>query len=103
MKEKILIIEDDPLIRNELKTLLQSNSYKTVAPEDFSDVIDQIKAEQPHLIILDIKLPGTSGFSLCTEIRTFSTVIPSTNSVRYIIFYLHKHSIQNQFTFSALN
>ena len=31
MKEKILIIEDDPLIRNELKTLLQSNSYKTVA------------------------------------------------------------------------
>ena len=53
MKEKILIIEDDPLIRNELKTLLQSNGYKTVAPEDFSDVIDQIKAEQPHLIILD--------------------------------------------------
>ena len=51
MKEKILIIEDDPLIRNELKTLLQSNSYKTVAPEDFSDVIDQIKAEQPHLIL----------------------------------------------------
>ena len=74
MKEKILIIEDDPLIRNELKTLLQSNSYKTVAPEDFSDVIDQIKAEQPHLIILDIKLPGTSGFSLCTEVRTFSEV-----------------------------
>ena len=38
------------------------------------DWIDQIKAEQPHLIILDIKLPGTSGFSLCTEIRTFSEV-----------------------------
>ena len=35
MKEKILIIEDDPLIRNELKTLLQSNGYETVAPEIF--------------------------------------------------------------------
>ena len=66
MKEKILIIEDDPLIRNELKTLLQSNGYETAAPEDFSDVIDRIKAEQPHLILLDIKLPGISGFSLCT-------------------------------------
>ena len=44
MKEKILIIEDDPLIRNELKTLLQSNGYKTVAPEDFSDVIDQMSS-----------------------------------------------------------
>ena len=43
MKEKILIIEDDPLIRNELKTLLQSNSYKTVAPEDFSDVMIRSK------------------------------------------------------------
>ena len=52
MKEKILIIEDDPLIRNELKTLLQSNGYETVAPENFSDVIDRIKAEQPHLILL---------------------------------------------------
>ena len=61
MKEKILIIEDDPLIRNELKTLLQSNGYEAAAPEDFSDVIDRIKAEQPHLILLDIKLPGTSG------------------------------------------
>ena len=31
MKEKILIIEDDPLIRNELKTLMRSNGYETVA------------------------------------------------------------------------
>lgn len=74
MKQKILIVEDEPLIRNELKSLLQSNGYATAAPEEFSDVIGQIKAEQPHLILLDIKLPGISGFSLCTQIRTFSEV-----------------------------
>lgn len=74
MKQKILIIEDDPLIRNELNTLLQSNGYETAAPEKFFDVIGQIKVDQPHLILLDIKLPGTSGFSLCTQIRTFSQV-----------------------------
>ena len=74
MNRKILIVEDEPLIRNELTILLQSNGYETAAPDEFSDVTGQIKAEQPHLILLDTKLPGTSGFSLCTQIRTFSEV-----------------------------
>ena len=74
MKQKIFIIEDDPLIRNELNILLQSNGYETAAPEFFSNMIGRSKAEQPHLILLDIKLPGISGFSLCTQIRTFSDV-----------------------------
>ena len=60
MKQKILMIEDDPLIRNELDTVLQSNGYETAAPEDFDKVMDQIKAEQQHVIVLDIKLPRTS-------------------------------------------
>ena len=74
MNRKILIVEDEPLIRNELTILLQSNGYETAAPDEFSDVTGQMKAEQPHLILLEIKLPGTSGFSLCTQIRTFSEV-----------------------------
>lgn len=72
MKQKILIIEDDPIIRAELKTLLEGNGYGISAPADFSDVLGEVKAFGPHLILLDIKLPQTSGFTLCAQIRGIS-------------------------------
>ncbi len=73
-KYKIMIIEDDPVIRGELQTLLEGNGYLTVGIQDFSAIIEQIKQEAPHLILLDIKLPGESGFTLCSKIRAFSMV-----------------------------
>lgn len=71
---KIMIIEDDPVIRTELKNMLCGNGYDAVAVSDFSRTIEKIKKQIPHLIMLDIKLPVTDGFSLCSEIRTFSNV-----------------------------
>lgn len=71
---KIMIIEDDPLIQNELQVLLNSNNYQTITIKDFSSVIDTIKEENPHLILLDINLPVENGFSVCSKIRTFSNV-----------------------------
>ena len=71
---KIMVIEDDPIIQEELKTLLNGNGYTTIGVKNFSTVIEQIKDEKPHLILLDIKLPRESGFALCSKIRTFSEV-----------------------------
>lgn len=74
MKKKILIIEDDPVIQTELITLLDGNGYEASAVTDFSATIQTVKSIQPHLILLDIKLPQTNGFSLCSQIRGFSNV-----------------------------
>lgn len=63
---KILIIEDDPVIQGEMETLLRGNGYTAVSVKDFSKVTDTFKAEEPHLILLDIKLPNESGFSIQT-------------------------------------
>lgn len=74
MKEKILIIEDDFTIQTQLKTLLSGNGYEVFAVTDFSQTIEQLKEAAPHLVILDIKLPGNNGFEICSGIRTFSDI-----------------------------
>lgn len=72
--KKIFIVEDDLTIQAQLKTLLSGNGYEVFAVTDFSQTIQQIKAFVPHLVILDIKLPGNNGFDICSEIRTFSDI-----------------------------
>lgn len=72
MKQRILIIEDDFTIQTQLNNLLSGNGYEVAAVTDFLMVIEQLKAFAPHLVLLDIKLPGNSGFDICSQIRTFS-------------------------------
>ena len=69
---RIMIVEDDFSIQTQLKTLLSGNGYMVQAVTDFSKTVEQVKAFAPHLILLDIKLPGNSGFEICSQIRSFS-------------------------------
>jgi len=71
---KILIVEDDIQIRNELSQLLMRNNYDVVVLEEFDKSIDMIKNENPHLILLDINIPYIDGYKLCSSIRLFSDV-----------------------------
>ena len=67
--QKILIIEDDPVIRDELSLLLTNEGYSPLAPADFTDIPAQAARYAPDLILLDINLPGQDGFSLCAKLR----------------------------------
>lgn len=71
---KILIIEDEKLIREELETLLSNAGFEVSYVADFENTLAQIKAESPDLILLDITLPGQNGYSLCASVRQFSDV-----------------------------
>lgn len=74
MKQKILIVEDDFTIRTQLKNLLGGNGYEVRAVTDFTDTIRTVKEFAPHLVLLDIRLPGSSGFEICSQIRIFSEI-----------------------------
>lgn len=74
MSYRIMVIEDDIIIQSELRTLLLGNGYDVCVVTDFSDPLNQIAEQKPHLILLDIRLPQEDGFSLCSKIRSFSDV-----------------------------
>ncbi len=66
---RIMIIEDDSAIREELALLLQNEGYTPFVVTDFTAVAEQAAQERPDLILLDINLPGKDGFSLCAALR----------------------------------
>lgn len=66
---KIMIVEDDPAIREELGLLLENEGYQVAAVTDFSDVPKQVQDAASDLILLDLGLPGRDGMSLCVNIR----------------------------------
>ena len=71
---KILIIEDDEKLREELKIFLNKNGYKATTLTTFDNTIQDILQTNPDLILLDINLPNTDGEYICKEIRKQSNM-----------------------------
>lgn len=72
--QKILIVEDEKKIREELKIFLTKNGFKAVVLEKFENTIEDILKENADLVLLDINLPYTDGEFVCKEIRKTSDV-----------------------------
>ncbi|WP_434284199.1 response regulator transcription factor [Clostridium botulinum] len=72
--KKILIIEDDEVIREELQNFLRKYGYEVNAPIKFNNIIQYVEKENASLILLDINLPEFDGYYICREIRKTSDV-----------------------------
>ena len=72
--KKILIVEDDQKLRNELKIYLEKNGYEALTIEKFDNSIQDILDKKADLILLDINLPYLDGEYICKEIRKTSNV-----------------------------
>ena len=71
---KILVVEDDHQIQQELVLLLQRNGFEAQALTSFESVPQQIIAAHPDLVLLDLNLPGIDGQQICREVRQLSNV-----------------------------
>jgi DNA-binding response OmpR family regulator len=69
MKTKILIVEDDPHILIGLEELLKSEGFEVSICNRGDQALAAVAKERPRLIVLDVMLPGLSGFDICKQLR----------------------------------
>ena len=74
MARTILVVEDEPTLRETLVEALESDGFRVVAAADGRDALTQFRAERPDLVLLDLMLPELSGIEVCRIIRAESGV-----------------------------
>lgn len=72
--EKILIVEDDEKLKNELEIFLNNNGYLSETLKTFNNTLNDILNINPELLLLDINLPNADGEYICKEIRKKSNM-----------------------------
>lgn len=67
---KVLVVEDDVLIREGLAEILTDEGYQVLSAEDGKQGLELYRQERPDFLCLDVMMPGMSGYDLCRTIRT---------------------------------
>jgi CheY-like chemotaxis protein len=66
---KILVVDDESLLRMMLKDALEEAGYTVVLAEDGRTALDRAKADPPDCILLDIMMPGLDGYETCAALK----------------------------------
>ena len=71
---RIAVIEDDEAIRSSLSELLSKNGHEPLVLHSFDNVVEDVLASSPDLVLLDLGLPGLDGTAVCRELRSRASV-----------------------------
>jgi DNA-binding response OmpR family regulator len=69
MDNKVLIVEDEPILLETLEYNLSRHGYQVCTATDGPSAVEMARQEQPDLIVLDVMLPGLDGFEVCRILR----------------------------------
>lgn len=70
MVNKILVVDDEPNIRELAQIILQDEGYNVITADNGVDAIQKVKDEMPDLVLLDIVMPGMNGLEVCKILKT---------------------------------
>ncbi len=80
-KQRVLIVDDDPLIRQMAQKTLQHAGFEVCALDNGYDALDALQRERFNLVLLDVILPTLDGYTICRRLRT----LPGAGSVPVIM------------------
>jgi two-component system OmpR family response regulator len=67
--ELVLVVDDDAAMREFLCALLEQSGYRTCEAANGEEVRDVVRRRRPRLVLLDVHLPGISGYEVCRDLR----------------------------------
>lgn len=73
---RIMVVEDDPVLRDLMGDYLQENGYEAVLAKDGAQAMEQLDQIHVDLIICDVMMPGMDGFTLTRELREAGFTLP---------------------------
>ena len=80
-RARILVVDDEPAIREYVTTLLSELGHEILAAADGAEALQLAREKQPHLVLLDIMMPELSGIEVCRQLRAD----PRTREIRVIV------------------
>ena len=66
---KILVVDDDPVIIKLLQNILSAQDFQVITARDGSEAMTQVKEHKPDLIVLDIMMPKINGYDVCYNLK----------------------------------
>ena len=74
MKTKIMVVDDDPNIRELVRRYLEKEGFEVTCAERGDEAVKMFRASPPNLMLLDVMLPGMDGWQVCREVRKISNI-----------------------------
>ena len=75
-QKKIMVVEDEPSLVFTLQDTLENEGYEVFVSNTGTDALSMIRSVKPDLLILDVMLPGVSGFEICKQVREEKFTFP---------------------------